>query len=178
MNLIRTICLLVTASMICLEIAMAHADTFAPLIELPEDISGSEISFLEAQTVKKSVVPRKEEVGVPAYPGAKILFTQSGNRATINGINTQLPNRVFLGTAASPDKVVDYYADALKKWSMIRGGGATVFYPNSDSENPIEDQTIPKIIVTPADPPRKLMPEALTNIDIYYYSDQSPERLE
>lgn len=168
MNLLKSFCFLAATGLVWLEITVGHAAPFAPLIELPEDISSSDISFLQAQTVKNSVVPSKEEVGLPAYPGAKILFTQSGSTTTINGINTQTPNRVFLGSTASSDKVIEYYANALEGWSQVRENDSTIFVAESDMKNPLEDLTIEKIIITADDPPRNLMPEAQTNIDIYY----------
>jgi len=155
--------------------AAAYAAPFAPLVELPDDISSSDISFLEAQTVKRSVVPDEEDVVMPAYPDAKILFTQTGNKASIKGIEETLPSRVFLGTTAPLDTVVEFYSDQLEGWTSTKENNTVIFYEANATENPAEDLTIPKIIVSPDDPSRNLMPEAQTTIDIYYYPQQQEQ---
>lgn len=154
----------------------AYAAPFAPKVELPDDISNSDISFLEAQTVEKSVVPSQEEVGVPAYPDAKILFTQAGSTTTVKGLTTSLPNRVFLGTSAPLDSVVEFYSDQLEGWSSTKENDTVIFYEENTTDDPVEDLTIPKIIVAPDDPSRNLMPEAETTIDIYYTSPQQEQQ--
>lgn len=153
----------------------AYAAPFAPLVDLPDDISSSNISFLEAQTVKKSVIPSKEEVGVPPYPDARILFTQTGNIGTVDGREISLPDRVFLGTEAPLKTVVEFYRDHLDTWIVTEEDTTVVFFEEGATTTPAEDPTLQKVILSPDDPTRNLMPKAQTTIDIHYYPQQQDQ---
>ncbi|MFN2354725.1 MAG: hypothetical protein ABR512_09415 [Desulfopila sp.] len=167
---------LTVAGWILLGFCQAYAEPFAPLVELPDDISSSNISFLEAQTVKKSVIPSQEDVGIPAYPDARVLFTQTGNKATVDGREKSLPNRVFLGTAAPLNTVVEFYTDHLgDEWISKTEDTTVVFWKKSATTTPAEDPTLQKILLKPDDPTRNLMPKAQSTIDIHYYPPQQDQ---
>lgn len=172
----KTPIFLTVAGWILLGICQAYAEPFAPLVDLPDDISSSNISFLEAQTVEKSVIPSKEEVGVPAYPDARILFTQTGNKATVDGIETSLPHRVFLGTTAPLNTVVEFYTDRLDGWISKKEDTSVVFLKENATTTPAEDPTLQKILISLDDPTRNLMPKAQTTIDIHYYPPQQDQQ--
>lgn len=171
----KTPFLLTVAGWMLFSVCHAYAAPFAPLVDLPDDISSSKISFLEAQTVQKSVIPSKEDVGVPAYPDAKILFTQTGNKANVNGRQTALPDQVFLGTTAPFNTVVEFYKEHLKAWNFNEEDGSVIFFEENATTVPAEDPTLQKILLSPDDDTRNLMPEAQTTIHIHYYPQQQEQ---
>ncbi len=152
------------ATILC---GLVMAEPFAPLVEIPDDLSSSNISFLEAATTQKSTIPSQEEVGIPAYPQARILFTQMDNRIEQAGVLADLPNRIFMGAPDTVEQVVDFYKDHLEKWEFREIDGVPTFYKNGEFD-PEENLDTPRIIISPETANRSLMPSSQTTIDIYY----------
>jgi len=149
------------------------AEPFAALVDIPDEMTKeSHGEYLNAMTAKKSIIPSLQEVGFPAYPGAKILFTQMNNSSNENGTSVDLPKRIYMGTSDSVQQVTDFYKQHLNGWKYKKIYGAPTFYKKEGEFNPMEDMTTPRIVIAPEFRPRKLMPTSKTTIDIYYSADR------
>lgn len=150
----------------------ATAQPFAKLVDIPNEMTKEGHSdYFDAMVTKNSVIPSQEEVGISAYPGAKILFTQMNNQSNENGTQVDLPKRIFMGTPDSVEQVTEFYKKNLTGWKYKKFYGAPTFYKKEGEFNPLEDMITPRIVISPEYKTRKLMPSSKTNIDIYYSRD-------
>ena len=124
--------------------------------------------YMNAVIAQRSLIPDQEEVGFPAYPEAKILFTQMNNKSNENGKEIDLPKRIFLGTPDSVEQVVAFYRENLIGYSYGEFYGVPTFYKKDGEFKPMEDMITPRVVISPEFRTRKLMPESKTTIDIYY----------
>ena len=148
------------------------AQPFAEVVDIPDEMTKEGHSdYLEAVTAQKSVIPSVEEVGFPAYPGAKIILTEMNNQSNENGTWVDLPKRIFMGTPDSVEQVTEFYKQNLTGWKYKKIYGAPTFYKKEGEFNPMEDMITPRIVITPEFRTRKLMPSSKTTIDIYYSRD-------
>ena len=69
--------------------AAAPALPFASRVDVPREMKNQE--DLDAPQALDSIIPAQEEVGFPAYPESKILFTQMNNRINDQGKWVDLP---------------------------------------------------------------------------------------
>ncbi|MBM9606644.1 hypothetical protein [Desulfopila inferna] len=147
----------------------ALAEPFAPRVGIPgEMLQEGHDQYLNAVTAQKSQIPDQEDVGFPAYPGAKILFTQMNNRSYEDGKEINLPKRIFLGTPDSVEQVVAFYRENLEEYRYGEFFGTPTFYKKEGEFKPMEDMITPRVVIAPEFRTRDLMPESKTTIDIYY----------
>lgn len=162
---------LVGALLLAMPFGPALAEPFAARVEIPgEMLKEAHSAHFDAIHARDSEIPARKTVGIPAYPGAKVLFTQMNNRVNENGAWIDLPKRIFMGTPDTAQQVVGFYRQNLTGWKFAEVYGVPTFYTGTGKFNP-EDMTTPRIVIAPEYRPRALMPTSKTTIDIYY----SPE---
>jgi hypothetical protein len=153
----------------------AMAEPFAALVDIPAELEKGKSGFMSdvsAAQNSKGRIPSREEVGIPAYPGAKILFVQLENRMQENGAWIDLPKRIFMGTPDTSQQVVEFYKKNLIGWEYGEFYKIPTFYKKEGEFKPMEDMITPRIVIAPEFRPRAIMPLSKTTIDIYYSRDQ------
>ena len=84
-------------------------EPFAPRPEIPADIGDS----YQVKTARDSIIPSRERVGIPAYPGAVVIRTYAIDQRPPKYDGLPI---VELISADDYQKVVDYYKKELPKW--------------------------------------------------------------
>jgi hypothetical protein len=145
-------------------------DLFAPKINLPENIDNRDnwVDLVESWTV-----PSKEEVGLPAYPGAFIVALMDAQEMVMNDDTVMTLPSITLAAVDEQAKVVDFYKEHLKDWKYKNSFGMfDIFWLGPDDFNNMDmnqGMTIPNLVVfesTDGEP--NFMPEAKTAITIVY----------
>lgn len=145
-------------------------DLFASKINLPEGIENRDgwVKLVESWTV-----PSKEEVGIPAYPGAFIVALMEAQAMVMNDDTIMALPSITLATEDEQSKVVSFYKEKLKEWKYKNSFGMfDIFWIGPDDFNNMDmnqGMTIPNIAVfesTEGEP--NFMPEAKTAITIVY----------
>lgn len=101
--------------------AASAGTPYAPLIEHPKPKPGTPAAAMAALSVPLAV-PTAEQVGIPAYPGAKIEKIE-GRRMENWGQYSGLPDLILL-TTDPVEQVHSFYAKHLSSWhteKMHRG---------------------------------------------------------
>jgi len=93
---------------------------FAEKPIVPAEFSKSYLAI----SINKAVIPDAAQVGVPVYPGAKIITSFKGVQ-TAEGKYKRLPF-LELVSVADYDHVVNFYKDKLAGWTL--GGFNTALY--------------------------------------------------
>ena len=101
--------------LVCGVSAAVQAAPYAPVITHPKPKPGSPQAAMAAFAVPFTV-PTADDVGIPAYPGAKIEKIEG---RAMEGWHkySGLPDLILLSTD-SPKKVQAFYAKHLKNWSV------------------------------------------------------------
>lgn len=95
---------------------LAVGAPYAPVLSHPKPKPGSPEAAMAALTVPFAV-PEAKDVGIPAYPGARIERIEG---RSMEGWQTYsgLPDLIMLSTD-SVEQVHDFYAAQLKGWSVV-----------------------------------------------------------
>ena len=152
----------ITAALIVAVFIMASsAPGFVPFAQIA-DIPGNPgndpdltraIQYIEAVNIVEN-----DEVGLPAYPGAKVVQTGEGR----NGI---LP-MVRLLTADDVSNVVGFYRKQLSGWKFTVSGGTHMLWQGD--ETAAQQEKIPVIKIFEAGLFKKVIDSARTEISISY----------
>lgn len=94
---------------------VALAAPYAPVLEHPKPKPGSPEATMAALTVPFAV-PEATDVGIPAYPGAKIERIEGRSMEGWHSYSG-LPDLIML-SSDTIDQVHDFYAAHLKGWSV------------------------------------------------------------
>ena len=140
------------------------SNPYAPKVE---PVPGSEGS-LGAMILANTVVPDAAAVGIPAYPGARVL--QAQNKPVIEGGTNHI---VVLLTADPEDKVLGFYRRELRGWKEDKLMGMTpVFHQGAELPDPFtaEGQSVPNVAVETIIESMQfeVMPQAKTKVTIGY----------
>lgn len=159
---------LVGAMLLAMPFGLALAEPFAARVAIPDEmLKETHSAHFDALHARDSEIPAQEAVGIPAYPNAKVLFTQMNNRVNEDGTWVDLPKRIFMGTPDAAQQVVEFYQQNLTGWKFVEVYGLPTFYLGADKFDP-EDMTSLRIVIAPEYRSRALMPTSKTTIDIYY----------
>lgn len=149
------------------------AEPFAPKVDIPAEVlQPTHEAYFEAVTAKNSPVPDAGQVGVPAYPGAKMLFSQRGGPMSVNGKPMRRLSVVTLGSPDEPAKVVSFYRQRLSGWSHGVFLDTDFLWQGQGEFKPLTESamTTPNIMVRQPMPggTEALMPRAKSVIEIHY----------
>jgi hypothetical protein len=173
-NLIKKHSLLIG---VCLIIAMGFlvstslaTESFAPKVELPKKM---ENRAMWADMIKTWVVPSKEEVGIPAYPGSVIVALKDKSWMEVNGEKMDTLPAITLATKDEPAKVTAFYKEKISDWKHKNQMNMfDIFWTGKDEFNNMdinEAATIPNLIIMEAfSAQTDFLPGAKTTITIVY----------
>jgi len=152
--------------------SLVYAEPFAPKVHVPQEmLDPTHPDALDAMMAKNSKIPSKQEVGLPAYQGAKVMHTQQPSGAQINGKELQPNHMVRMGTADPIDRVRRFYREQLSDWSSTESFGTHILYQGEGKFELMHESSMitPHVQIREAYPQESpLMPEMSTVIEIYY----------
>ena len=145
-------------------------DPFAPKVDLPKNLQDRD---MWANVVKQWVIPSKEEVGIPAYPGSVIVALKEKGWMEANGEKMDTLPAITLATADEPAKVAAFYKEKLADWKHKNQMGMfDIFWTGKDEFNNMdvtESATTPNVVIMEAfSAQTDFLPGAKTAITIVY----------
>jgi len=146
----------------------AGPDAFAPKAVVRADLDDSN-ARMRRMILDAAVVPGRAEVGVPPYPGARVVQVQAPGSEQVNDV-VALP-LVWLISDNEPEAVVEFYRRELSGWSLGEFYLNTWFWEGDGPYNPIDESglTMPGIGVMAALPGRAdMFPGTRSEIQIRY----------
>ena len=143
---------------------------FAPKVNLPKKLENRD---MWENLVKNWVVPSKEEVGIPAYPGSVIVALKGKSWMEANGEKMDTLPTITLATADEMAKVTAFYKEKLADWKYKNSYGMfDIFWTDKDDFNNMditEAATIPNMSIMEAmSAQTDFLPNAKTAITIVY----------
>lgn len=103
--------------------ALRAGEPLAPKAELPPWVDGGAPTAIALEMLD---VPTKEEVGVPAYPGSRVIKTKEGVELA----------RVDLISPDPPETISAWYAEHLEGWKHKEIGGVSYFWKGDGEFDP------------------------------------------
>jgi hypothetical protein len=152
----------------------APRDAYAAKLPIPEEVPDGPGAELGVSMLESAKVPSKSEVGVPAYPGARVMSTMGATAMTVNDERVEtLPAMAMLSTDETA-RVVEFYRGELSGWRHKEFMGSHWFWDGPADHDPM-DFTAPypsvAIMGIDGDDDLALMwPGIRTRIDIKYRS--------
>ncbi len=163
---------------ICLIMAMGlsvltalASEPFAPKVDLPKNLENRD---MWANLVEQWVVPSKEEVGIPAYPGAVIVALKDEKGwMEANGEKMDMLPAITLATKDEPAEVTAFYKEKLADWKHKNQMNMfDIFWTGKDDFNNMdvtESATTPNLVIMAAfSAQTDFLPGAKTAITIVY----------
>jgi hypothetical protein len=168
-NLIKKYVLLIMVLGMAVLTTMA-AETFAPKVNLPKKLENRD---MWENLVKNWIVPSKEEVGIPAYPGAVIVALKEQSWMEANGEKMDTLPAITLASSDEMTDVTAFYKEKLADWKYKNSYGMfEIFWSGKDDFNNMdvrESATIPNLIIMEAmSAHTDFAPDAKTAITIVY----------
>ena len=163
---------LVALSVLLGSVASHAGEPYAPKVKVPSGIKEDSPAYFSVMAVNAAIVPDKAAVGVPPYPGAKVIMTSSGMVMASNNDKLTCLNAIQLLTTDAPDKVIAFYKKRLKdyRFKSRYGGIINVFWKGAEKFNSADITQVcktPNISIT-SESGNELMPEAKTMMEIVY----------
>jgi hypothetical protein len=146
------------------------AEEYAPRVNPPKNITNRDFWV---KTISGWKIPSKEDVGIPAYPGALIVNFRDTSSMTSNGKELVTLPIIVLETEDEQTKVAAFFKEQLKDWKYENKFGMfDVFWMEGEFNFMDIDQaaTQPNVqIQAPiASEPDRMMPTSKTRIQIIY----------
>lgn len=153
-------------------LAAIPQDAYARMLPVPDKLPDDPAAELMLMAVRNASVPSASAVGVPAYPGARVLSTMAASEMTVNDQKvTSLPALALL---ANDDiaKVAAFYTEKLTGWDHEEFYGNHMFWQGPEGSNPLDITgqfpVVGLVSLEETDTERAIWPEVRTRIDIRY----------
>lgn len=148
------------------------SEPFAPKVVLPKNLENRD---MWVNLVNQWVVPSKEEVGIPAYPGSVIVALKNKSWMEANGVRMDTLPAITLATEDDPAKVTAFYKEKLAGWKYKNQMNMfDIFWTGKDEFNNMDvtdSATTPNLVVMEAfSAQTDFLPDAKTAITIVYKS--------
>jgi len=144
-------------------------EPFAPKVDPPKNMTNRDFWVKMSETWK---IPGQSEVGIPAYPGAKIVSFQAASQMSANGEDYQTLPTMILVAPDEKTAVTAFYKEQLKDWQYKNSFGMfDVFWTGGDfnSIDVTDTATKPNVIVQDVlETFKEMMPDAKCQIQIAY----------
>lgn len=149
---------------------LAAQELYAPKVDPPKNIENRD---MWVGMIEKWNIPGKNEVKVPAYPGAVIVAFKEAGKMSANGVDYQTLPVIILATGDTPAKVLAFYQEKLQDWRYKNQFGmADIFWKGKDDFNSLDitaAATQPNVtIMEPLSAQTDFMPDAKATISIVY----------
>jgi len=112
---------------------VATAEPYADKIEIT-----SKTSPMNQMVIKASKVPDRSAVGIPCYPGAKILQTKDVSEVEMNGQKYKTLAYIKLLSTDPVDKIAAWYKEQLKGYTYEDLFGMPVFWKGKGKFNGLD----------------------------------------
>ena len=155
---------------------VAAGDPFAEKVLIPDTAPTDELANAEfrlgAMLVQAAMVPGRNAVGVPAYPGARVVQTTGPGTGSMNGEPFEALPMVILLSEDAPEKIVAFYREVLPDWQYENMFLTDWFWSGGGEFHPLEisGMETPAIGIIELGEVMKyqIWPEAKTRIDFRY----------
>jgi hypothetical protein len=152
--------------------AQTPADAYAPVLPVPKDVPDDPGAKMMAMAMRGVQVPSKSEVGVPAYPDARVMSTMAGQKMMANDEEVEMLPALALLSGDTISDVLAFYTKKLKGWHQKEFFGSYMFWDGPPDADPL-DITLPYPLVAimplaESGSERTLWPNMKTRIDIRY----------
>lgn len=169
----RTALSILTLLTLALTASPLWAEPFAPKVDVPAAMLDSRHeAYTKAVGARDAEIPSRAEVGLPAFPGAKIMFTQRPTAWEINGKQLKTLHRIYMGSKQPKNEIVSFYKAKLPGWGHVDKGGVHYFWKGNGPFDPFGESGVvtPRVVVGEPFKHRKdpLMPDMQSVIEIYY----------
>jgi hypothetical protein len=156
--------------MVLTVLTVLASEPFAPKVDLPKNLENRD---MWANLVKQWVVPSKEEVGIPAYPGSVIVALKDKGWMEANNEKMDTLPAITLATEDEPAKVTAFYKEKLVDWKHKNQMNMfDIFWTGKDEFNNMdvtESSTTPNLVIMGAfSAQTDFLPGAKTAITIVY----------
>jgi len=146
------------------------SESFAPKVDLPKNLENRD---MWVDMMKNWVIPSKEEVGIPAYPGSVIVALKGKSWMEANGEKMDTLPAITLATKDEPAKVAAYYKEKLSDWKYKNQMSMfDIFWTGKEEFNNMditEAATIPNLVIMEAfSAQTDFLPGAKTAITLVY----------
>jgi len=152
--------------------SMVSGEPFAPKVNVPKNVKPGTMEAFDVGMVRAAVVPDKMAVGMPSYPGAKVVQTMVDMSQMVNGKKQNCLPWIKLLSADPMNKIVEFYKTNAKGYQFKSTMGIiNTFWTDRKDLNPMDVRQIcvtPNITIMDINMKSKLMPEAITEIQIGY----------
>lgn len=154
--------------------APTPADAYAPSLSVPSSPPDDPVAKLLILAVRNADLPSKSEVGIPAYPGARIMSTMAASTMEVNGEEVEgLPALAML-SGDEISEVVKFYKQNLEGWQSEEFYGSYIFWDGPADANPLDiSLPYPTLGIIPLDESgteASIWPDMKTRIDMRYRS--------
>jgi hypothetical protein len=142
---------------------------FAPAVSVPD--GGGEFRSWKIEGLRQMRIPSQDEVGIPAFPGARVAQVLPGGEMEVNAERHRYNPSVKLLTTDSEEEVAAFYRNALQGWTTGERMASIWLWESGDDYNPLDVGAIgliPAVGIMPPGPLGRMMPEARTLIEIRY----------
>lgn len=149
-------------------------EPYAPKVEPPAGIKVGTPEYLGVMSINAAQVPHRSSVGVPPYPGARIVMTRGTSKMKANDVEYTCLQYLKMYAPDDGEKVASFFKEKLTdyKFKSEFGGMIRAFWKGPDDINTLDITqmcTTPNVLITEAtDSERKLMPGAKSVIEIGY----------
>jgi hypothetical protein len=151
-------------------LTVSAGEEFAPVVKLPDKLENRN---MWVNMIKNWVVPSKEEVGIPAYPGSVIVALQGKSWMESNGERMDTLPSLTLATKDEPAKVTAFYKEKLADWKHKNQMNMfDIFWTGKEAFNNMdvtESATTPNLVIMEAiSAQTDFLPGAKTAITIVF----------
>lgn len=148
-------------------------EPYAPKVSLP-DKNHEDYAYWEFK-IGPLKAPGRDEVPIPPYPGARVMWVSPTGTRTARG-ETRVNPRITLITPDGRDKVVAFYKERLKGWKYKEEPGHDLFWDDGEYFSPMmaDAHKRSSVVLFDIGGPLALlqelvvMPDAKTKIDVTY----------
>jgi hypothetical protein len=146
----------------------ADPNAFAPKADVPEELDDSN-ARLRRMILEATEVPTRAEVGIPAYPGARVVQVHPPGSEQVNSVEA-LP-LVWLISDDEPAKVAEFYRRELPDWNAGEFYLNSWFWSGQGQFDPLDTSgiTTPSVGIMPPVPGRTdMFPGTSSEIQVRY----------
>jgi hypothetical protein len=151
-------------------VAADPQDIYAQKLPVPDETPSGPDGELMVMAVRNASVPSASEVGVPAYPGARILATMAAGAMT----QKSLPALAMLSTDDIA-AVLQFYQEKLAGWEHWEMIGNHMFWDGPEDSNPMDITgsfpLVGIVSVEESSTEAAIWPGVKTRIDIRYRAE-------
>lgn len=139
----------------CMVFTGAWGEPYAPKVEPPSGIKPGTPDYLGVMSLNAAEVPDKSSVGVPPYPGARIVMTKGKSKMTANDVEYTCLQYLKMYALDDAKKVASFYKEKLTDYQFKSdfGGMIRAFWKGPEDINTLDITqrcTTPNVRITEA----------------------------